>query len=125
MPGMANPATNLPPLVVIDASPVMNLLGLHFSRVQAVTPEVRERRITGDTAKQYLGLAPDRQDNFLQLFDAIPSFTTTSHVVGELQGLSHNLRLNETEKKAFWRTSAEFVRAHRFDERLVGLLELD
>jgi rRNA-processing protein FCF1 len=49
---------------------------------------------------------------------------TTSHVIGELQGLTSRLKLTASERVGFWSASIELVRLWGLDESLIRLMDL-
>lgn len=106
---------------VVDASPLMNLLALNYTREKSLSD--RNRMITGD-ASRYLHKF-NAQERFLDLFDNMGAILTTSHIIGEIQGLSQALRFhNDNDRKEFWSQSIEYLEHRGLDERLVSLLEL-
>jgi rRNA-processing protein FCF1 len=64
------------------------------------------------------------QDACLELFRSIRSILTTSHVIGEIQGLqTSRLKLKGTDLKDFWFASMELLEFRKLDERLLRLIE--
>jgi hypothetical protein len=57
----------------------------------------------------------------MQLFESIPSILTTSHVIGELQGLQ---TLKGEYQKGFWMCVMQWLSAKGLDEKLVRLFDL-
>ena len=51
--------------------------------------------------------------NFVHLFEDIPNILTTSHVLGELQGLQ---RLKEDYQRGFWECAMQWLSAKGLDE---------
>ncbi len=62
------------------------------------------------------------QRDVLQIVGSIPQKLTTSHVIGELQGLSSKLPGHVRE--SFWSKSIVLLRQWNLDERLIRLLDL-
>jgi hypothetical protein len=56
------------------------------------------------------------------MFDGIHTILTSSHVVGELQGLQ---RLTGNSLKDFWLFTMRWLNEKRLEERLVRLLDLN
>lgn len=109
---------------VVDTSPLLNLLALNFAR--ETDPKRANDLLSGD-AKEYLHDQPENQARFLELFDSVQNLATTSHVIGEVQGLSGSHRFkfhNDADKKSFWKTSILYLAKRNLDERLIRLLEL-
>jgi hypothetical protein len=108
---------------VVDASPLLNLLALNFG--SKTTPDRPDRLLVGDAAGRYLRGRPDNQQRFLLLFDSVHELMTTSHVIGELQGLATSkLKLNGADKRAFWKASIDYLANHNLDEYLIRILDL-
>ena len=109
---------------VVDSGPLFSALTLvhvDFGRV----PEPKRTDLLRRALEVYLRDL-HLQKLFLQLFTSIRTLLTTSHVVGELQGLCNSrLKLrNEYDRKAFWLHSMLFLKQWNFDERLMAILEL-
>ena len=101
---------------VVDVGPLFTVLTLNFVR--------KYRR---DFILERTDIPRDRkiQDGYLQLFAGIRTVLTTSHVVGELQGLQKSrLRLGGMYLEEFWLNTIDFLIAKNFDERLLRLLEM-
>ena len=111
---------------IIDASPLMNLLALHYLRMRNAEG-VRldpDRVLKGDAADKYLLGHRDNQKEFLAFFDNISILHTTSHVVGELQGLCGKFDIDDSARKRFWSISLDYLREHGFEEARIKLLKL-
>ena len=68
--------------------------------------------------------APGMHLPFLEFLAAIPEKLTTSHVVGEVNGLAKSrLKLYGPESRVFWNGSIDLLMRWNFDERLVALLD--
>ena len=104
---------------VVDAGPLMSALVLHFAR--QASPGSRQALIGRSRIADYLVGEPVRQRAFVEFFDSIPKINTTSHVIGELQGLQ---RFRGGEQRDFWMTSLDWLGGKKLDERLVRLLDL-
>jgi rRNA-processing protein FCF1 len=65
------------------------------------------------------------QGLFLELLSSIKEKLTTSHVIGELQGLEKSrLKLYGDGRTNFWRASIDLLTQWNVDEKLVRLLDL-
>lgn len=117
------PLSRPPQSAVIDASPLLTLLGLRFINTAPSSTPSFDRIITG-AAAEYLKNRPDRQRQFLAYFESLSTLLTTSHVIGELQGLSQAMKLDEEERKRFWSVSSEYLGRLGLDEQLITLLEM-
>jgi hypothetical protein len=113
-----------PRVAVIDASPLLTMLGLRFIETARGARPNFDRIITG-AARVYLKDRHDQQKRFQLYLDTIPLLLTTSHVVGELQGLTQEMKLREEERKRFWSLSIEYLRQRGFQEELLSLLEME
>lgn len=101
---------------VVDAGPLFTVLTLSFVRKYKREPILERAEMPRDSKTQ---------DAYFQLFAGIQSVLTTSHVVGELQGLqSSRLRLKGMDFENFWLSTTDFLRTKNFDERLISLLEM-
>jgi rRNA-processing protein FCF1 len=107
----------------MDASPLLTMLGLHFIESAAGARPDFDRIITGQAA-MYMKDRPDRQKRFQLYIDNIPTLLTTSHVIGELQGLSTKMNLYENERKRFWSSSMEYLERRGFEEQIITLLSM-
>ena len=101
---------------VVDTGPLFDVLTLNFVRRHG------RQEVLGRTT---MSPDPGVQDGYVRLFDSIRTILTTSHVVGELQGLeSSRLRLRGPHLEDFWVASADFLTTRNFDERLIPLLHM-
>ena len=99
---------------VVDAGPLFTVLTLDY---------VRHYHDDSALTKAGIPLEPEVQNSYLRLFEDIQTLLTTSHVVGELQGLQNSrLRLRDARLKLFWRKSMDYLKAKNLDERLICLL---
>ena len=85
---------------VVDTSPLLSALILEYRRRSS--PVRSEKILSGSRIADYLQHDQKRQMNFVRLFEGIPNIVTTSHVLGELQGLQ---RLKEDYQRGFWECS--------------------
>lgn len=104
---------------VVDSCPLFSALTLHY--VRQSPPSRRDSILNINEVPTYLRSEPV-QRNFLRLFDGIQTLLTTSHVIGEIQGLQ---KLKQASGEEFWQSSILFLKARKLDERLVKLLDLD
>jgi hypothetical protein len=70
---------------VVDTSPLLSALILEYMRRSS--PVRSEKILSGSRIADYLLHDQKRRMNFVRLFEDIPNILTTSHVLGELQGL--------------------------------------
>jgi hypothetical protein len=104
---------------VVDASPLLSALVLNFS---ISAPAGRQQGILDRSrVADYLRNEPRRRQAFIELFRSIREINTTSHVIGELQGLQ---KLRDVEQKGFWLSSMNWLAEKKLDEKLVRLLDL-
>src|SRR5437667_9020709 len=81
---------------VVDTGPLVSVLVLKCS--QTLEPRAATAIIERNRIPQYLG-SSDQQISMVHLFDGIWIILTSSHVVGELQGLQ---RLKGASLREFW-----------------------
>lgn len=105
---------------VVDAGPLLSALVLRFTRKTLL--ERRRALIDRSRISDYLVRSPGRQRAFVELFDSIVEINTTSHVIGELQGLQV---LRGDEQRDFWLSSMDWLVKKKLDEKLVRLLDLN
>src|ERR1700680_1665803 len=101
----------------MDAGPLFTLLTLNFVR-KFPAPKKKDalmRRIEVDIRN-----SPRLQEACLNLFESIRSVLTTSHVIGEVQGLQN---LTGEDFKSFWLVSMELLALKGLDENLLRLIE--
>lgn len=108
---------------VVDTGPLLTVLALNY--VHAIhAPKVKRDKIL-TKANEDLLKNPTRQERYLQLFSGIRTILTTSHVIGELQGLQKGrLDLEREDKKQFWSHSMNFLCMKNIDEQLLRLLDM-
>lgn len=103
--------------VVIDSGPLFTVLTLHYamrtkqvSLLQKIDEDIRR--------------SESMQRACLELFRSIRSLLTTSHVIGEIQGLqTSRLGLKGENFQGFWLGSMELLALRNLDERLLRLIE--
>lgn len=105
---------------VVDTSPLVSALVLEY--VRRKPPSWRSPILSKSRLASYLESNEARQRQFIQYFDAIQSILTTSHVIGEIQGLQS--KLDGRYRQEFWLGGISFLRRKKLDERLVGLLQI-
>ena len=105
---------------MIDTGPLFSAL---------VVNHVQQRPTQGNRV-QLLGLAdesvrhPDGQVRFLNLLASISNKLTTSHVLGEINGLVNTRSdLRGPELNRFWNGCIELLTQWQLDERLIRLLD--
>jgi len=106
---------------VIDASPLFTCLVANFNLLSI------GRGLPGRYVKalKHPFQPESAQRELLKAVGSIRRKLTTSHAIGELQGLrSSRLKLQGSQLSAFWTESLDLLRAWELDERLIRLLEL-
>jgi hypothetical protein len=103
--------------VVIDSGPLFTVLTLNYV--------VRtNRRSLLQTIEEDIRRSVSMQNACLELFRSIRSLLTTSHVIGEIQGLQiSRLKLKGADLNGFWLESMELLALSKLDERLLRLIE--
>jgi len=104
---------------VVDTAPLLSALILDYARRN--TPARSESILSRSQMADYLKHDQKRQTAFMRFFDGIPVILTTSHVIGELQGLQ---TLKDEYQRGFWLNAMRWLSTKRLDERLVKLLDL-
>ena len=103
--------------VVIDSGPLFTVLTLNYfirtgrrSLLQTIDEDIRRSDLM--------------QSACMELFRSFRSILTTSHVIGELQGLqTSRLGLKGQDFHGFWMGSMEMLALSKLDERLLRLIE--
>lgn len=121
----------IPAKAVVDSGPLFNVLALNYVR-EMHRPELKRghilRKALNDSdpeVESALHEDPSFQDAYLRFFTRIRTYLTTSHVIGEIQGLQNGrLRLHGQDLRSFWLHSMDFLRAKNLEERLIRLLDL-
>ncbi len=63
--------------------------------------------------------------NYNDFLENIKTFVTTSHVIGELNGLVNNrLDLKDSLKVSFWANSVSYLKFKNLDEKLIQLFSI-
>jgi rRNA-processing protein FCF1 len=110
---------------VVDTGPLITVLTVHFlnaTQAEASRRTTISRRVV---AKNILEI-PAFEEKYLNLFKGIKSLMTTSHVIGELQGLQRSrLKFDGNDLRRFWLLGMEFMRARKIEETLVRLLDME
>jgi hypothetical protein len=104
---------------VVDAEPLLNAIVLNYVRNSVNTRRssiLNASRISPYLRNEYT------QSAFLRLFDNIRVLLTTSHVIGELQGLSQKLKGDY--RQGFWLSGMQWLKTKQLDERLITLLAM-
>ena len=89
-----------------------------------MVPKPKRTRLLNTALQPYLRDDDWRQELYLKRFKGIRNLLTTSHVIGELQGLSKRLRLDENDRKHFWLLAMSTLQQRNLEEELVRLLYL-
>jgi hypothetical protein len=103
--------------VVIDSGPLFTVLTIHFA--------IRTNRDSVlQTIDEDIRRSSSMQQACLELFRSIRYVLTTSHVIGEIQGLqTSRLRLKGEDFQRFWLGTMELLALSKLDERLLRLVE--
>ncbi len=103
---------------VVDTGPLFNFLTFTYvSRAPLHRVTVLHKHSVPD----YLRNNPTNERNFLQFFNSIRTVLTTSHVIGEIQGLQ---KLTEQMRKDFWLSSMFLLKRMSIDEKLLRLNDM-
>ncbi|MFH1049862.1 MAG: hypothetical protein V1779_02905 [bacterium] len=63
--------------------------------------------------------------NYIEFLENIGRFITTSHAIGELQGLINSrTKIHDNLKSSFWKISISYLRKKQIDETLIRILPL-
>jgi hypothetical protein len=105
---------------VIDSGPLFSALVSNYNLL-----DIEYGRSIGTRGLDGPLLDPSSQRLFLELLNSIKEKLTTSHVIGELQGLEKSrLKLRGSDRAVFWRASVDLLIRWKFDEQLVRLILL-
>jgi hypothetical protein len=104
---------------VVDTGPLFSILVLKYSL--KLKPRAAEAVIDRSRISPYLR-ARSEQASMVDLFDGIQIIMTSSHVIGELQGLQ---RLKRGYQRDFWLFAMRWLSEKGLDEQLVCLLDLN
>jgi hypothetical protein len=107
------------PKVVVDAGPLISILVLKHAFTLA--PDAANAIIRRSVVASYLQTDDSAQRAIVRLFDHVAVIVTTSHVIGELQGLQ---TLKGDSPKVFWEMSMNWLRSKGLDENLITLVQL-
>jgi hypothetical protein len=106
---------------VFDAGPLFSALVSNFNMLDIK----RSGRMRHSSVLESALRSERAQRDLLSAFSSIPTKLTTSHVIGELQGLQNSrLKLKGIDLSSFWQTSIDLLRQWAIDEQLVRLLDL-
>lgn len=109
---------------VVDTGPLFTMLTVNYVQVTGITDEKR-RSILGKVVSGDVLRIPTFEEGYRGLFDSIGRLLTTSHVVGELQGLENGrLKLYGDKLGKFWSSALEFLGRKNVEERLVALVAM-
>ncbi len=109
---------------VVDTGPLITVLTLHFLNETQADTNRRSTILRRVVTKEVLEI-PAYEERYLNLFKSVKSLMTTSHVIGELQGLqSSRLKFNGNDLRRFWLSGLEFMRGRKLEETLVRLLDM-
>ncbi len=105
---------------VIDAGPLFSAMILNYYDL-----DIKFGRPFSASGLEDPLLETASQRSFLHLLGSIREKLTTSHVIGELQGLAKSrLKLSDDDRTNFWRASIDLLAQWNIDENLVRLLDL-
>ncbi len=105
---------------VIDSGPLFSALVIHH----ALSPLTRMDRTTLLGEAHESVRSSQLQARFLGVLAGISEKLTTSHAIGEVNGLiSTRLNLKGPERERFWNGSIDLLTLWGMDERLVALLD--
>jgi len=103
--------------VVIDTGPLFTILTLNY--VRRTKRQSLLQKIDEEIRRSF-----SMQDACLQLSQSIRSLLSTSHVIGEIQGLqTSRLGLKGEDVQGFWLASMELLALSKLDKRLLRLIE--
>ena len=107
------------PRAVVDTGPLYSILVLKYSIT--LSPRAAAAMIPKSRISEYLREA-GLQRAMVYLFDGMQTILTSSHVIGELQGLQN---LQGDSQRAFWLFAMNWLSSKGLDERLLRLLDLN
>ena len=106
---------------VLDAGPLFSALVSNFN----VLDIDRGRLMRCANALDSSLRSEEAQRTLLRVLGTIPKKFTTSHAIGELQGLqSSRLRLFGEDLVSSWQASIDLLKQWQVDEELIRLLDL-
>jgi rRNA-processing protein FCF1 len=98
---------------------------VHFLKATQANADRRTRISRKVVPKEVLAI-PAYEERYLNLFKSIKSMMTSSHVIGELQGLQNSrLKFDGNDLRRFWLFGMEFMRARNLEEAFVRLLDME
>jgi hypothetical protein len=106
---------------VLDTGPLFSALTLQYLRAVKASDSHRKSVLHKNQVSNHLQTDRAKQSDFLVFVEAIEAILTTSHVIGEIQGLQC---LKNAAQRDFWQSSMKFLRTKKLDERLLTLLDL-
>ena len=103
--------------VVFDSGPLFTVLTLNY------VVRTNRQSLLG-TIEADIRHSVSMQNRCLELFQSIRPILTTSHVIGEMQGLqTSRLKLKGADLQGFWLASMELLELRKLDEKLLRLIE--
>ncbi len=106
-------------IIVVDTGPLMSILVLKYAFSRE--PNAARSIIYKSRIADYIREDQTMKQAMVRLFDEIRRLTTTSHVIGELQGLQ---KLTDDHQVEFWNTAMNWLALKNLDESLIALLDL-
>jgi rRNA-processing protein FCF1 len=104
---------------VVDTGPLFSALTIQYLHN---TPVAKHASILyRNKLSNHLVSSKRRQAAFAQLFGEITTVLTTSHVIGEIQGLQG---LKDQDRRGFWLCAITWLREKNTDEALIRLLDM-
>jgi hypothetical protein len=104
--------------LVVDAGPLISILVLKYAFT--LETAAAESAIRRSAVAEYLQ-TESAQRAMVRLFDHVRVIVTTSHVIGELQGLQ---QLTGKSQIVFWQASMNWLKSKGLDQRLLSLMQL-
>lgn len=104
---------------VVDTGPLLSVLVLKYA--STLHPGAASAVVAKSRISPYLRTPAD-QAGMVSLFEGIRTLLTSSHVVGELQGLQH---LQDQRRREFWLYAMTWLASKGMQEELVRLLDLN
>ena len=105
---------------MIDTGPLFNALIINYLLKPGLRMNSRPLLECTDESLRH----PHTQLQFLGILSRIPEKLTTSHVIGEINGLvKTRLDLHNPELSRFWNASIELLTLWNLNERLLTLLD--
>jgi rRNA-processing protein FCF1 len=102
---------------VIDTSVLFESLLINYTQVKNNKDKIIH------FGNNIFGLNNIYKKNYIDFLDKIECFVTTSHAIGELQGLiSSRIKLDGLLKKRFWEISVSYLKEKKISEQLIELI---